>query len=68
MRAVPPLCELYPGICLTTEGKAREKPQSGYEKPQLGDKPQSGMELGVPPLPLCFRGGRKGSFTFIYCE
>jgi hypothetical protein len=23
--AVPSLCELYPGICLTTEEKAREK-------------------------------------------
>jgi len=26
---VPRLCELYPGICLTTEGKARKKPQLG---------------------------------------
>ena len=24
MRAVPHLCELYPGICLTTEEKARK--------------------------------------------
>ena len=24
MRAVPRLCEFYPGICLTTEEKARE--------------------------------------------
>jgi hypothetical protein len=24
VRAVPRLCELYPGICLTTEEKARE--------------------------------------------
>jgi len=24
MRAVPRLCELYPGICLTTEEKARK--------------------------------------------
>jgi hypothetical protein len=24
VRAVPRLCELYPGICLTTEGKARK--------------------------------------------
>jgi hypothetical protein len=24
MRAVPRLCELYPGICITTEEKARE--------------------------------------------
>jgi hypothetical protein len=26
--AVPSLCELYPGICLTTEEKSMEKPQS----------------------------------------
>jgi len=25
LRAVPRLCELYPDICLTTEGKARKK-------------------------------------------
>ena len=29
VRAVPRLCELYPGICLTTEEKVRKKPQSG---------------------------------------
>ena len=29
VRAVPRLGELYPGICLTTEEKARKKPQSG---------------------------------------
>ena len=29
VRAVPPLGELYPGICLTTEEKSMEKPQSG---------------------------------------
>src|SRR5215475_4374395 len=26
VQAVPRVCELYPGICLTTEGKARKKP------------------------------------------
>ena len=31
VRAVPRLCELYRGICLTTEEKARENPQSGWE-------------------------------------
>jgi len=25
---VPRLCEFYPGICLTTEGKITEEPQS----------------------------------------
>jgi len=29
VRAVPRLCQLYPDICLTTEEKAREKPQLG---------------------------------------
>jgi hypothetical protein len=29
VRAVPRLCGYRPGICLTTEEKAREKPQSG---------------------------------------
>ena len=29
VRAVPRLCGFYPGICLTTEEKARKKPQSG---------------------------------------
>jgi hypothetical protein len=28
--AVPSLCELYPGICLTTEGKARKTLGQGY--------------------------------------
>jgi hypothetical protein len=29
VRAVPRLCGYNPGICFTTEEKAREKPQSG---------------------------------------
>jgi hypothetical protein len=29
VRAVPRLCELYPGICLTAEEKTWEKPQLG---------------------------------------
>jgi hypothetical protein len=29
VRAVPRLCGYHPGICLTTEEKAREKTQSG---------------------------------------
>ena len=32
VRAVPRLCELYPGICLTTEGKSTLKPQSANIK------------------------------------
>jgi hypothetical protein len=33
VRAVPRLCELYPGICLTTEEKARKNLSQGT-KPQ----------------------------------
>ena len=29
MRALPRLCEFYPGICLTTEGKARKDLSQG---------------------------------------
>ena len=29
MRAVPPLCDFYPGICLTTEEKARKTLSQG---------------------------------------
>jgi len=29
VRTVPRRCGLYPGICLTTEGKAQKEPQSG---------------------------------------
>jgi hypothetical protein len=32
VRAVPRLCELYPGICLTTEEKARKTSVSVVEK------------------------------------
>jgi hypothetical protein len=31
VRAVPHLCELYPGICLTTEEKARENLSQGRQ-------------------------------------
>jgi hypothetical protein len=33
--AVPSLCELYPGICLTTEEKARKNPSLSVLFPQL---------------------------------
>jgi hypothetical protein len=32
VRAVPRICELYPGICLTTEEKARKNPSQGSRK------------------------------------
>ena len=36
MRAVPSLCELYPGICLTTEEKARENLSQGSRRMPVG--------------------------------
>jgi len=35
VRTVPRLCELYPGICLTTEEKARKNLSQGI-KPSVG--------------------------------
>ena len=32
VRSVPRLCEFYPGICLTTEEKARKNLSQGKEK------------------------------------
>ena len=36
MRAVPRLCELYPGICLTTEEKARKNLSQGSRRIPVG--------------------------------
>jgi len=36
VRAVPRLCELYPGICLTTEEKARENLSQGSQRVPVG--------------------------------
>jgi hypothetical protein len=42
VRAVPSLCELYPGICLTTEEKARKNLSQGKKNlSQSTEKPQS---------------------------
>jgi hypothetical protein len=35
-RAVPRLCELYPGICLATEEKARENLSKGSRRVPVG--------------------------------
>jgi len=32
MRTVPPLCEIYPGICLTTEEKAWKNLSQGSRR------------------------------------
>jgi len=36
MRTVPRLCELYPGICLTTEQKARKNLSQGSRRVPVG--------------------------------
>ena len=36
MRAVPHLCELYPGICLTTEEKAWKNLSQGSRRVSVG--------------------------------
>jgi len=36
VRAVPHLCELYPGICLTTEEKARKNLSRGSRRVAVG--------------------------------
>jgi hypothetical protein len=36
VRAVPRLCELYPGICLTTEGKTRKNLSQGSRRVPVG--------------------------------
>jgi len=38
MRAVPLLCEFYPGICLTTEEKAWKNLSKGKENLSQGKK------------------------------
>jgi hypothetical protein len=36
VRVVPRLCELYPGICLTTEEKAQKNLSQGNRRVQVG--------------------------------
>jgi len=36
VRAMPCLCELYPGICLTTEEKARKNHSQGSRRVPVG--------------------------------
>jgi len=36
VRAVPGLCELYPGICLTTDEKARKNLSQGNRRVPFG--------------------------------
>ena len=36
VQAAPPICELHPGICLTTEEKARKTPSQGSRRVPTG--------------------------------
>ena len=47
VRAVPRLCELYPGICLTTEGKARKNLSYGTIQEQLHNIQEQRIPLQV---------------------
>jgi hypothetical protein len=38
VRAVPRLCEYYPGTCLTTEEKTRKNISQGKKNPSQGKK------------------------------
>ena len=42
---MPRLCELYPGICLTTEEKAWKTPSQGSKNLNLSTAEESGYEL-----------------------
>ena len=62
MRAVPRLCIVYAGICLTTE-ENHGKPQSGYSKDArlISAKRDSFSRLGLlAPAALRFRVRRRG--------
>jgi hypothetical protein len=47
--AVPSLCELYPGICLTTEGKARKNLSQGSQRDSKYTHYQDTRTLQNPP-------------------
>jgi DUF971 family protein len=49
---VPRLCEFYPGICLTTEGKARKNLSQGKKNLSLvKKKPQSEYSIHITKTP-----------------
>jgi hypothetical protein len=47
VRAVPLLCELYPGICLTTEEKARKNLSQGSRRVPVGTMKTEYTEQGI---------------------
>jgi hypothetical protein len=48
--AVPSLCELYPGICLTTEEKARKNLSEGSRRDSKNAHYQYTHTLQIPPI------------------
>ena len=53
MRAVPRLCRFYPGICLTTEEKARKTLSQGSSQISRGSVHEDGKDVSPthrPPL------------------
>jgi hypothetical protein len=48
--AVPSLCELYPGICLTTEKKARKNLSQGSRRDSKYTHYQDTHTLQNPPI------------------
>ena len=47
VQAVPHLCELYPGICLTTEEKARKNHSQGSQRVPVGTMKTEYTELNI---------------------
>jgi hypothetical protein len=48
--AVPSLCELYPGVCLTTEEKARKTLSQGSQRDSKNAHYQDIHTLQNPPI------------------
>ena len=60
VRAVPRLCKLYPGICLTTEEKARKNLSQGSRRMPVGTKTETKqtkkiINVNKTNCPWCWR-------------
>ena len=49
VQAVPHLCKLYPGICLTAEEKARKNLSQGSQRVPAGTKKTEYTEQNIQP-------------------
>ena len=53
---MPRLCELYPGICLTTEEKAWKNLSQGKKNlSQVKEKPQSESSIHITKIPTHYK-------------